>query len=190
MPSPWKTSPSQGRILTGDQNIPAEDVLEWHTLNAEYHVAMNPQRNGGMRITGPWIFGMVECHKQADGSYKSGEVRLFKVERRTSAILLPIIRQHVAPGTVFGVTSGRLIQELGKMQMVWFMNHGVHTQNIERAWSSLKQKIVRNIRGNSASLFQSYLEEFTYRTRATELDRWQLFVHFLEDATRSYPITW
>ncbi|KII62084.1 hypothetical protein RF11_02586 [Thelohanellus kitauei] len=127
---------------------------------------MNPQRNRGMRITGPVDIGMVECHKQPDGSYKSGELQ----------------------EQLFGMMSGRLIPELGKMPMVWFTNHGVHTQNI--VWSSLKQKILRNMRGSSASLLQSHLEEFTYRSREIELDRRQLFLHFLEDATRSYPITW
>ncbi|KII61621.1 hypothetical protein RF11_06895 [Thelohanellus kitauei] len=131
----------RGRILTGDQNILGEDMLEWHALNAENHVEMNPQRTGGIRITGPCIFGMVECHKQPDGSYKSEEVRLFKVERRTSAILLPIIRQHVAPGTVvwsdewasysrIGQYADGLVHESVNHSVELNSTSGVHTQNI------------------------------------------------------------
>ncbi|KAF0985605.1 hypothetical protein HZS_639, partial [Henneguya salminicola] len=51
------------------------------------------------RIAGSWIFGMVECHKQPDGSYKSKEVRLHHVESRDANTLYPIIRDNVTPGS-------------------------------------------------------------------------------------------
>ncbi|KAF0992017.1 hypothetical protein HZS_4871, partial [Henneguya salminicola] len=54
---------------------------------------VNINRNFGKRIAGPWIFGMVECHKQPD-------VGLYHVDGRDANTLLPIIRDNVTPGSV------------------------------------------------------------------------------------------
>ena len=43
--------------------------------------------------SGPWIFGI------AQPTVDDYEVRFFHVQRRDTAILLPIIWQHVYPGT-------------------------------------------------------------------------------------------
>ncbi|KII63027.1 hypothetical protein RF11_15474 [Thelohanellus kitauei] len=47
------------RILAENEDISIEDRMD---LN----------RNNGMRIEGPLVFGMIECTLQNDGSYKSG----------------------------------------------------------------------------------------------------------------------
>ncbi|KII69140.1 hypothetical protein RF11_12583 [Thelohanellus kitauei] len=87
-----------GRLLGADENIHREEIEEWEEINKDGHSV--PGRNHGRRITGPWIFGLVECHRQVDGNYKSGEVRLFIVEKRDQESLLPIIRRNVARGSM------------------------------------------------------------------------------------------
>ncbi|KII70660.1 hypothetical protein RF11_16504 [Thelohanellus kitauei] len=88
----------RGRLLQGDENIIQEDRDEWLRMNNNQ--PMNPNRNYGMRISGPWIFGLMECIKDNQGKYKSGEVRLFKVEGRDSNTLLPLIKSHVHTGSM------------------------------------------------------------------------------------------
>lgn len=191
---------NRGRYLTGDNNIPIEDLAEWQQLNDANPDQMNQARNYGRRITGPWIFGMAECHKQTDGSYKTGEVRLIKVERRTADILLPIIRANVLPGSVvwsdewasynrIGSDNDNLIHETVNHTYEFVTPKGVHTQNIERVWSSLKLKIVRNMRGTSEELLESHLSEFMFRSRYSNT-RWDFFLNFIAEAVREYPITW
>ncbi|KII68504.1 hypothetical protein RF11_06942 [Thelohanellus kitauei] len=86
------------RLLRADENIPREEIEEWEEINQDGQLV--PGRNHGRRITGPWIFGLVECHRQGDGNYKSGEVRLFIEEKRDQESLLPMIRRNVARGSM------------------------------------------------------------------------------------------
>ncbi|KAF0985444.1 hypothetical protein HZS_1860, partial [Henneguya salminicola] len=75
---------NRGRMLQGNEAISTDDQREFTNIP----------------IAGLWIFGMVECHKQPDGSYKSKEVRVYHVKRRDSNTLLPIIRDNATPGSV------------------------------------------------------------------------------------------
>ena len=80
----------------------------WFTENAVLELILegdqgneqdNNQRNNGRRITGPWIFGMAECHLNQQGKYETKEIQLFHVERRNSETLIPIIVQNAQPGS-------------------------------------------------------------------------------------------
>ncbi|KII66142.1 hypothetical protein RF11_11962 [Thelohanellus kitauei] len=48
---------NRGRLLQGDESIDQGDRAEWNRLNTDQR--MHPNRNYGMRIRGPWIFGLV-----------------------------------------------------------------------------------------------------------------------------------
>ncbi|KAF0989709.1 hypothetical protein HZS_7547 [Henneguya salminicola] len=54
------------RMLQGNETISTDDQREFTNMQGGEEVNIN--RNFGRRIAGPWIFGMVECHKQPDGS--------------------------------------------------------------------------------------------------------------------------
>ena len=51
----------------------------------------NSRRNYGNRVLGPWVFGIFQNRKN---------VRFFVVSDRKASTLLPIIQQHVEPGSV------------------------------------------------------------------------------------------
>ncbi|KII67128.1 hypothetical protein RF11_11180 [Thelohanellus kitauei] len=85
-------------MLQGDENIPIADREEWRRMNNDDTIPQN--RNYGMRISGPWIFGLVECIKDNQGQCKSGEAKLFKVDRRDSATSPSLIRSHVYPSAM------------------------------------------------------------------------------------------
>ncbi|KAF0985610.1 hypothetical protein HZS_7924 [Henneguya salminicola] len=59
---------NRGRRLQENEAISTDDQREC-THMQEGGEEVNINRNFGRRIVGPLIFGMVECHKQPDGSY-------------------------------------------------------------------------------------------------------------------------
>lgn len=34
------------------------------------------------RVNGVWVFGMIECHEQPDGTYKASKIVAYCVDRR------------------------------------------------------------------------------------------------------------
>ncbi|KAF0991901.1 hypothetical protein HZS_1248 [Henneguya salminicola] len=90
---------NRGRMPQGNEAISTDNRRE-STNMQEGGEEVNINRNLWKRIADLWIFGMVECHKQPDGSSKSKEVRLYHVERRGANTLLPIIRDNVTPRSV------------------------------------------------------------------------------------------
>ncbi|KII71883.1 hypothetical protein RF11_13443 [Thelohanellus kitauei] len=71
-----------GRILIRYQNIFIKNIVEWMRMNENSENQMDPARNYGRRVTGPWIFGMAECIRSEASKYKTGEVRLFKFKKK------------------------------------------------------------------------------------------------------------
>ncbi|KII64236.1 hypothetical protein RF11_02593 [Thelohanellus kitauei] len=72
-----KRQANRRRILAGNENVSIENRIEWRNIYRDIEEEQSLNRNNGMRIEGPWVFGMIECTLQNDGSYKSGETRLF-----------------------------------------------------------------------------------------------------------------
>lgn len=190
----------RGRNLLGDNYPTLEDRQEWQTLNEEDGAELNPNRNYGRRIEGPWIFGMAECYKQIDGSYITGQVRLFHVERRDAQTLLPIIRENVSRGSMIWSDEWRSYSRIGSEEdglLHESVNHsqnfvsinGVHTQNIERQWEILKKKILRNMKGTSTALLPTHLHEYMWRSRHNE-PIWEKFNSFLGEASRFRQNLW
>ena len=97
------------------------------------------------------------------------------VPDRTAATLLPILQQHVAPGSVVLSDQWASYNQVGNLPNVsahGTVNHsmefvspsGVHTQNIESYWNRTKMKLKR-MRGCAAKEVPSYLDEFMWRER-------------------------
>ena len=97
------------------------------------------------------------------------------VPRRDTATLLPIIGQHVAPGTTAWSdewAAYNLIIALPNVPGHNVVNHsiqfvtpgGVHIQNAESYWNRVKIKLKR-MHGCHEHQLPSYLDEFMYRER-------------------------
>eukprot|EP00731_Ephydatia_muelleri_P023120 Em0015g703a len=93
-----------------------------------------------------WVFGMVDTSQTPSLGFMQ------MVDTRDAATLLPIIRAHTAPGTIIHsdewAAYRRISQDIPHLQhatvnhSVEFVNptNGVHTQNIESYWNSVKKK--------------------------------------------------
>ena len=148
-------------------------------------------------MDGPWIFGLVDCSLQPNESFKSGEVRLFYVERRNRDTLIPICEEHVENGSRIWSDEWRAYASLSDNFVHQSVNHsqryvnenGVHSQNIERVWKSVKHKIMKRMLGTSQRFITSHLAEFCWRSRH-ERTKFELLESFLTSASRLYPIAW
>jgi len=88
-----------------------------------------------------------------------------------SEILLPIIRQFVAPGSIIYTDKWRAYDVLSNENFRHFsINHssnfidpqtGVHTQNIERLWREMRSNIPRY--GTRDYHYIHYLSEFLFK---------------------------
>jgi transposase len=100
------------------------------------------------------------------------------VSDRKSSTLIPLIQQYVLPGTRIYTDEWRgylpLHQPPFPLAYIhetvnhsrWFRdeNTGVHTNNVEAFWSSIKAKFKR-MNGSLKSLTTSFLNEYMYRKR-------------------------
>ena len=121
------------------------------------------------------MFGMV------DTSQSPALGVMVMVPCRNAATLLPIIQQHVRPGTVVWSdewAAYRRVQQLPAVSQHGTVNHsiefvnpstGVHTQNIESYWNRVKTKFKR-MKGVQCTMMSSYLDEFMWRERHGRTD--------------------
>ena len=98
------------------------------------------------------------------------------VSQRNAATLLPIIQQHVAPGTIIHSDEWRAyrrVRNLPNVVSYQTVNHsiqfvnpvtGVHTLNVESYWNRAKIKLKR-MRGCHEPEIAGYLDEFMWRER-------------------------
>ena len=187
----------RGRQLLGDRGPNANERREFADMNqGAIGPEMNPQRNFGRRIEGPWIFGMVECNRD-NNKYVSGEVRAWYVQNRRAETLIPLWVDNVSPNSSIWTDEWAAYNQLDanfQHQTVnhqqQFVNGDVHTQNIEREWSTMRKDMIRDARGYSRELIETYLAEFCWRSRNRNISIYQMFLNFIADASSCYPIDW
>ena len=113
------------------------------------------------------------------------------VPQRTAATLLPLIQQHVAPGTVIHSDQWASYNQVGTLPNVSAhrtVNHsvefvsqsGVHTQNVESYWNRSKMKL-------KAKEVPSYLDEFMWRERFGKTSR-EAMDSIIRDIAQQYPV--
>ena len=143
--------------------------------------------NRGRAVEGHWVFGGMERG--------SGESFLVEVARRDAATLLPIIAQHVRPGTTVYSDEWAAYHQLstatGNVHLT--VNHslhfvdpvtGAHTQGVESMWSSCK-RMMREERAMNSLLFDTYLPEFMWRRK---FGGPVAFGHILKHISEQYPV--
>jgi hypothetical protein len=135
-------------------------------------VIYKPKYHRGHALTEPtkWIFGLYDVNK------KVGAIEF--VENRSKDSLLPLIRKHVKPGTEIHSDQWAAYADINTMDVdppyihktvnhsLWFKDPttGVHTNNVEAYWCSVKRKF-KMLNGTSRALTASYLDEHMYRER-------------------------
>lgn len=136
----------------------------------------------GHHVEGQWVFGGIE-----DGSRKCF---LVAVEKRDEATLLPIIKQHVLPGTTIvsdcwkgyiNLDKNGFIHKTVNHSKEFVNSEGEHTNRIEGHWRQAKSKLPAF--GVRKHLFSSYLAEFIWRYKHKDDD---LFVVFWHDVKNIY----
>ena len=109
-----------------------------------------------------WVFGMVDTSETP----ALGVMRV--VHNRTAATFLPIIKQHLRPGTIVWSDEWAAYQRVQQPSVVSqydSVNHsvnfvdpstGVHTQNVESYWKRVRTKFKR-MKGVHETMLPSYL---------------------------------
>ena len=113
-----------------------------------------------------WVFGGIDRDTK--------EVFLCQVQDRSAETLIPLIQQHVRPGTTIISDEWSAYNALGEFgyhnlsvyHSVNFVDltTGAHTENVEGTWSYCKTKLKR-MRGTSCEMIGSYLVEFMWRRK-------------------------
>ena len=116
----------------------------------------------------------------------------------SAAVLLPIIHQHVRPGSIMWSdewAAYRRVQQLPPVTQHQTVNHsiefvnpttGVHTQNLESYWNRVKTKFKR-MKGVQESMLSSYLDEFMWRERHGRTGSTAL-QNLCRDIALAYPV--
>ena len=137
---------------------------------------------------GHWVFGAIER--------QSGKCFLTEVAARDANTLLPLIEEHILPGSriisdgwgaygnVATINGGVYAHDvvIHERNFVDPKDADIHTQNIENMWMRAKRKLKRQF-GTHRHLFQSYLSEFQWRSHNKE----NTFEHFIVSITTLYP---
>ena len=96
------------------------------------------------------------------------------VPNHSAATLLPVIQQHVRPGSIVWSddwAAYRRVQQLPPVTQHQTVNHsiefvnpttGFHTQNVESYWNRVKTKF-KTMKGVQEGTLSSYLDEFMWR---------------------------
>ena len=144
--------------------------------------------NRGRRLDGKWVFGGI-CRESGDCFFNI-------VEKRDANTLIPLIQEHILPGTTiisdcWAAYNG--IEKLGLGYIHKTVNHsehfvdpitGAHTQRIESTWHALKRHLFPRS-GTQKHLYSTYFAEHCIRKKYLTKSP-NPFVTFLELIKRVY----
>lgn len=132
------------------------------TVEIDESKFMHRKYHRGRYHEGHWVLGMVERD--------TNTCMMVAVEDRSAATLLPIIAQHVQPGTRIITDGWQAYNQLPLPHDV--VNHRLHfvdpndptlhTNTVEGSWALCKAKF-RAMHGTSDALFESHMQEYLWR---------------------------
>ena len=138
------------------------------------------------------MFGMVDTSQSPALGYMQ------IVNTQDAATLLPIINNHMVPGTIIHSDEWAAYNCIGSLPNVSShstVNHsvtfvdpatGTHTQNVESYWNRCKTKLKR-MKGCIEHQIPSYLDEFMCRERHGT-SRVMAFNNIISDIAVQYPV--
>ena len=151
----------------------------------QYHRGRSP-------ATESWVFAL------ADTSHTPALGYMELVPKRDAATLLPIIHQHVLPGTIIWSDEWAAYNRVAALPGVAgheVVNHslhfvdpttGVNTQTVESYWNRIKRKFKRMM-GVSSRQLALHLDEFMWRERYGKTAG-EAFTNVCADISRQYPV--
>jgi len=119
-----------------------------------------------------WVFGGIDT--------TTSEAFLVEVPQRDAATLLPVLQQHVLPGTTVWSDQWAAYRQIPQVtglphqtvnHSLHFVNPatGVNTNTVENMWRCAKDKFKR-MHGTSQAHISSYLQEFLWRRQHSRED--------------------
>lgn len=146
-----------------DETPKVVEIDESHFFKRKY--------NRGRDTDAQWVFGMIERG--------SRQCVLIPVADRSTATLLPIIEEHVRPGTIiisYKWSSFRCLAD-SRNYVHRVVNHSlnfvspddstIHTQNIENLWHHIKRRLKVQY-GTQRDMLDGYLFEFMWKMTVTD----------------------
>lgn len=138
-----------------------------------------------------WVFGMIA--RSTPNSHAHGIMKI--VMTRDAETLLPIIEQHIKPGTKVLSDEWRAYRKVNRIPGLTHgtVNHSLsfvcpitenHTQGIESYWAQVKLKLKR-MKGIQFQHLEGYLEEHMWRDRNGGRSD-EAFQHILRDLALRY----
>jgi hypothetical protein len=143
-----------------------------HVVQIDESVIYRAKYNRGHALLEPtkWIFGMWDVTQEVGAC--------FFVPDRSAETLLPLIKDHILPGSEIHSDLWRAYSRISNIDVVPAYTHktvnhslffkdietGVHTNNIEAYWGSVKSTF-KKLRGTSRALTASYLDFHMYKER-------------------------
>ena len=177
-----------------------DTIVDWYNFHcdvcAQYFIDHPVQIGGAGKVVeiDESKFG----RRKYNRGFERGSAKAFMVEvdNRSAATLLPIIQQHILPGTTVLFDEWRsysCVPSLGMSHQT--VNHsihfvvpstGAHTQGIESTWAATKRMMrKKGVMGTSNSLFPTYLQECVWRRKFEEEDT---FNTILDHIAEQYPL--
>ena len=143
---------------------------------------MHRKYHRGRYHEGHWVLGLIER--------STNNCVMVPVNDRSERTLIPIINNHVLPGTRIITDSWRsynaVQNHVSVNHSVSFVNpidRTIHTNTIEGNWSNVKTKY-RNMHGTSHDLFDTYLQEYMFRKAFPN----NFFMNFIYWIRNYYPL--
>ncbi|XP_060870118.1 uncharacterized protein LOC132944666 [Metopolophium dirhodum] len=153
---------NRGRLRLGDRQ-PGEEIVESGSSSSDTDTEIT-NRNYGVRVQGPRVFGMC-CRRD-----NIVERRLFIVQKRDRATLLPIIKREIEPGTTIFSDEWKAYSCLNDHGYIHnTVNHkinfidpqtGAETQTMECYWRHIKVRYGIKSHGTTNLLERQLKEEW------------------------------
>lgn len=137
-----------------------------------------------------WVFGGI-CRE-------TGETFMFPVPDRSAATLIPVITQHIRPGTNIASDLWRAYSNISTIPGMNYthetVNHsrnfvdpntGANIQRIERSWKKAKERNKRH-NGTHRHMLDSYMCEYMWRQRVKTRNG-NIFDSILNDIVAFWP---
>ena len=174
----WRIAKQVRALMAHGGSGPLSGVVE----TDETYVGGRNKGRGSNFANKEVVFGMVE---------RGGRVKAEHVKSAGARILLPRLRDGIAPGTVIYSDQAQVYRTLHRIGYYHdSVNHSVgeygrgivHTNTIEGFWSQLKRSVDGTYHCVSAKYLQLYLNEFAYRYNRRQLP--SIFPELISSAAR------